>query len=259
MFFNFEDKTLRRDTWFRAMMKSNSSNELATLIRNRIEDPRVYGPYLKAYEGELSTDIINAIIANDDVVKKQATPAVCLLLFRIVKNEIEERHPLLRGLFAIIEESKIEAAHYLLDEWLKVKYTSILKSSSTHEDKITYRDAMMAFARIQKKDEVIELQWFNMWREGSDFWWATAFTGLRQQNPKSACSELPLLMERKIDTTPYILYAMWSDKASRALIERTIKKGLKENADWAGVAMHILLDKLNSDQKIEFMSNTKAV
>ena len=95
-----------------------------------------------------------------------------------MKNgKMPEDNNLLRGLFSIIRESKLIKCQQLLRNWLqeKVSWLTLSEETSSISKRYTYREAMIAFAFIQIKDESVEHYWYNIWKEGLPFWWPSAF------------------------------------------------------------------------------------
>jgi hypothetical protein len=241
--------------------KTFSPELLANLIKKRIEFPNSTGPYVRLHQDEVATDIINALITEDDEYRKKLTPAVGLLLYKMMHDELGESHEILRGVFAIIKDCKLTECDTLVYNWLNNKKNVLVSGTEPIEQrwKQTYREGMMAYAQIQPKDVVVEHWWFNIWKEGSIYWWAAAFTGLRIQNPNSAADELPLLVSRNTDKVPFLLVGMWNDLNSRGILEDAIRCGLNDNTGWAGLGLNMILEKLNDADKNIIMLNLKSL
>lgn len=239
------------------MRKTFAPELLADLIKKRIEFPGSTGPYVRTTtENEVATDIIDALIAETDENRQKITPAVGLLLYKMLHGKMTESHDILRGVFAIIHASKLVECNMLVYSWLTNNEKRL--TSNDARWKQTYRDGVMAYAQVQSKcDKDTEAWWFNLWREGSSSWWPAAFLGLRIQNPVAACEELSLLMARDIDKTQALLVGAWSDPESRSPFERAIKRGLDENTGWAGFALNMVLEKLTDADKEQLMLNLK--
>lgn len=252
---NVKEKHIRKDSWVKDIIKTYNPEILAELIKKRIEFPNSTGPFVKLTQDEVATDIIDAFIAEDDIFKEKLTPAIGFLLYKMLHGKMTESHEILRGVFSIIRESKLKECETLVYNWLNQKRDKLDAEDSKWRN--TYREGMMAYARIQSKNKSIEDWWFNVWKESTSAWWPPAFLGLRIQNPELAAEELPLLIKRKIDKTPYLLIGMWTEESSRHYLEVAIKKGLDENTGWAGFALNMLLEKLSDSDKTLLMLNLK--
>lgn len=259
--YNIHDKLIKKDSWVKEIRKTFNPELLADLIKKRIEFPASTGPLISTFKEEAATDIIDAFIADSEEYRKKITPAVGLLLYKMMHGKMTESHEILRGVFAIIRESKLTDCHKLVYNWLQLKHN--VQTSSDVKWKHTYREGMMAYAQIQSKDEKNEGWWLNIWREGSSVWWPPAFLGLRIQNPTAACAELPLLITRHLTNegamAGYLLVGMWNDPDARGLIERAIRRGLDENTGWAGRALNMILEKLTEQDKNQLMLNLKTL
>lgn len=257
--YNIHEKHIRKDSWVKDVRKTFNPEMLADLIKKRIEFPNSTGPFVRTTQDEDPIDIIHALIADTEECREKLTPAVGLLLWRMMHGKLNESHEILRGVFAIIRESRLIECRKLVYNWLNAKNSVLNEKNSASSDdskwRNTYREGMMAYARIQGKDKGIEDWWFKIWREGSSVWWPAAFLGFRIQNPDAAAKELPLLISRNTDKSSYLLLGMWSDDDSRSHIELAIKNGLDDNTGWAGYALNMLLEKLGDSDKTLLMSN----
>jgi hypothetical protein len=249
------DSYVKRDPWVKGMKKTNSPEEIVELLKKRIVSPGVNGPYVRHHNGEEPTDIINTFI--DKGVNDVIVPAVGLLLHNLLHDKEKESHELLRGVFSIIANSRIKRCETLLYKWLLAK-----KDAMFCEDlkwKTTYRDGMIAFAYIQTRQEAIEQWWFNVWSNSSVFWWSPAFLGMRVSNPELAAKELPKLIERNYDKGAYLMASMWNDERSKIAFENAIAKGLNENTGWAGIAVNVVLEKLDDEKKNELLLGLRKI
>lgn len=252
--YNIHDKHIRKDSWVKDMRKTFNPETLADLIKKRIEFPNVTGPYINKTD-ETPTDIISALIADDDENRKKLTPAVGFLLYKMLHGKMGESHEILRGVFAIISDCKLMECEQLVYDWLRAKHNH---DPIDTRWKHTYRDGMMAYAHIQsKKNKETEAWWLNIWRESSSVWWPAAFMGLRIQNPSAAIAELPLMISRNTDKAAYLLLGAWNDPDARGLLEQSIHRGLNANTGWAGLALNMLLEKLTDEGKNQIMMSLK--
>jgi hypothetical protein len=255
--YNIHEKHIKKDSWVKDIRKTFNPELLADLIRKRIEFPGSTGPFVSSQtKDEDPTDIIDAFIADSEEYRNKLTPAVGLLLYRMLHGKLGESHEILRGVFSIIRTSKLIECNQLVYNWLQKKNNAF--TSNDPKWKHTYRDGMMAYAQIQSvKNKEIEDWWHSVWKEGSSVWWSAAFMGLQMQNPDVACAELPVLMERYPEKISYILFEMWNNTECRSKMEIAIKRGLDENTGWAGLALNILLGKLTEADKNKLMLSLK--
>jgi hypothetical protein len=258
--YNITESHIKKDHWIKEVRKTFNPELLADLIKKRIEFPNTTGPYIKHNSDELPTDIIDALIAHNEENRKKLTPAVGLLLFRLIHNKMPENHEILRGVFSIIRESKLVECEHLVYGWLQKTYKVAFEVNKNDSKwRATYLSGMMAYAKIQSKDKDIEDWWYNIWRDNAPAWWPAAFLGLRIQNPDIAVAELPLLISRNMDKLSYLLLGMWSDLDCRPRFELAIRKGIDSNTGWAGFALNTLLEKLTEADKNNLMLNLKAL
>lgn len=256
--YKLNEKHIKKDSWLKDMRRTFKPELIADLIKKRIEFSGSTGPFVRISENELPTDIIDALIAESEENRKKITPAVGLLLYKILHGKMSESHEILRGLFSIIHTSKLVECNKLVYAWLRHKYKAL--ASSDQKWKQTYRDAIMAYAQVQNRaDKENENWWYGIWKNGTATWWPAAFLGLRIQNPEAASKELPLLMVRDLDKTQALLVGMWYDSESRGQFEKAIKAGLDENTGWAGYALNMLLEKLTDEDKEQLMLNLKTL
>lgn len=253
--YNINEKYIKKDSWVKDLRKTFSPELLANLIQKRIEFPSNTGPYIRSVGEEHPVDIIIEFLNEDAEYRRKLTPAIGLLLYKLLYKQMTESHEIMRGLFLIIRNSKLVECHKLVYSWLKANFNLLV--SVDQRWKITYRDGLFAYAQIQDKDDYIKDWWLGLWKEGSSFWWIVSFFGLRIQDPALACQELPLLINRNIDKTNYILIGAWMDLEARPLIERSIRKGINENTGWAGYALNSMLEKLTEIDKNKLMANIK--
>lgn len=251
---DLKDTYVKRDPWVKSMKKASDPDEIATLIKKRIDSPAT-GPFVRA--GELSSDIVNLFISSNEEFKKKIVPAIGLLLYNLLHDKEKETHELLRGVFNIVANSKLKECKSLTYKWLLKK-----KDAMECDDirwKTTYREGMIAYAYVQDRLPEIEQWWYNVWTDCSIFWWSPAFLGMRVSNPALAGSEIPKLIERNYDKGAYLMASMWSDPTSKQAFENAIALGMKENAGWAGIATNQVLEKLDDSKKNELMLGLRKV
>jgi hypothetical protein len=246
----------KNDPWVKELKKAYEPKEIATLIQKRLERPYVIGPWLN--KDEEASDIIDKIIAKKEGNRKKIAPAVGLLLYNLLNEQVPESHELLRGIFNIIGNSKLQECGSLVRKWLIAK-----KDAMNIDDvkwRTTYRVGMNAYAFVQDlKDEPLRRWWYNVWKDSSSFYWSVAFIGLRMQDPKAAAKELPTLIDRRYDKTSQILVAMWCDDQSRIAFENVISIALNDGETWAGIALNCMLEKLDDEKRKELLLGLKKV
>ena len=253
-----KEKHTRKDSWMRDLLKSYAPEYLASLIQKRIENPNKIGPYLAimANPKEEPTDIIWALIETEEpVFRAKMEPAVGLLLYKMLRGELKETPELLSGVFNIIYESRLTGCQTLVYNWLQERLPILTKEKSSFQ--IPYRDGLMAFARIQGKSEQTELFWRNLWLQSKSTYHAAAFVGLRIQSPQTAAEELPLFARRKVENKGLILFGMWNEFTSRPILESAIKRGLKDDGNWAGQLLNTLLGTMSEENKEQLLLNMK--
>lgn len=256
--FDWTDAWNRKQPWAKALIDSNDPEVIAGLIRDRLEKPNTVGPYYTHHMGELPGDVVCCFIVMSEETRKKIHPAIGFLLHRLTKGEITPTTGLVRGLFSIIHDSKLTECRRDLQLWIKEHQTILVKEGQTEAHE-TFRAALMAYARIQPmNDSLIEAYWANLWREAFPYWWPVAFTGMRIQNPKLACYEVPMLIERNIPYTKNLLYAMWSDRIARPMLERAVAKALKTNERWVGLAMTKMVENMDLGEKKALLGALKA-
>lgn len=251
---NIKETWIRKSPWCKELRHAPNSQLLAELIQKRLEWPKTTGPYINEHMGETSTDIIVSFILNEQGFREIAEPAVGLLLWKL-KNEKLESKELLCGVFDIIREAKLIDCALLTYRWLQKNYSYLL--SDKEQEKKLYRIAMVAFAYIQPKEISVEQYWYNIWKEGTEYWWAAAFLGLRLQNPILAAKELQLLISRNIEKSSQLLVDMWKDDLSKSQLESEIKNGMKLNSDWSGLVLNSILEKITDKEKAMLLTNLK--
>lgn len=257
--FDWTDSLNRKQPWAKELLGCNDSEVIAGLIRARLENPAKIGPFCFVDSGELPGDIICAFIAMGEEARKKIIPALGFLIFSMEKEDGAKTHNVLRNIFSIIQESKLTELRHQLQIWMRKRHT-ITSKPDKEEDQETFRAALMAYTRVQPtNDDIVEGYWTNLWKEGFEYWWPVAFTGMRIQNPKLACYQLPILIGRNVQHTENLLYAMWSDKLARPMIERALANGLKEDAQWAGIAMAKLAQRMNHSDKDNLLGALKAL
>jgi len=247
---DLKDSYIKRDPWVKAMKKSFDPNEIAELIKKRIDKPGLNGPIIH-HNGGTSTDVINLFIDSNEEYRRRIAPAVGFILHNILHDKEKESHELLRGIFNIIANSKLKECKVLLYRWL-LKHKQVIGCDDL-KLKTTYREGMIAYAYIQDREILIEQWWHNVWNECSVFWWSPSFLGMRISNPALAASEIPKLIERNYDKGAFLMASMWSDPTSKAAFENAIATGMKDNAGWAGIAVNQVLEKLDDEKKNELM------
>lgn len=244
----------KKDPWVKALKSAYKPDEIADLIKNRLENPKVHGPWIT--NNEEASDIIDMIIKQDENNRRKIVPAIGLLLHNLLHDKTPENHDLLRGVFDIIGNNRIKECASLLRKWLIAKKSAM--ESDISKWMTTYRSGMCAYAYVQEVgDDPIKEWWYNVWKNGSQFWWSTAFIGMRIQSPELAARELKTLIERNYDKAGYVLAAMWSDERSRKEFEREIVEGLEENTGWAGRALNLIVEKLKEDKQKELLLGLK--
>lgn len=248
---DIHEKHVKRDSWVKDIKKTYDPALLSDLIKKRIEFPRSTGPYIK--DGELSTDIVNSFITDDDSYRNKLAPAIGLLLYKMMNDALGESHELYRGVFYIIRECRLVECKRLVEDWLRLKFNTIDDLNYL----MTYRDALMAYALIQSKNKELEDWWHGIWKCSYSELWGAAFTGLRVQNPVLAATQLPLLVSRDINVMPHILVGMWADSVARKEMEICIRNGLNSKIGWAGKALNVLLDKLSEKSKTALLTDMK--
>jgi hypothetical protein len=252
---NIKDTWIRKNSWCKELRHAANSQTLADLIQKRLEYPQSNGPSIYG-QNEEPSDIIVAFILNEPGFRPIAEPAVGLLLWKLKNKQLESKE-LLCGVFDIIREAKLTDCSLLLYKWLKENCNLLI--SEDEKEKKLYRIGMVAYAYIQQKDIAIECYWYNIWKEGKEYWWQAAFLGLRLQNPKLAASELHLFISRNVKLSSQLLVEMWKDERSKSQLETEIKNGMNRNSEWSGLALNSILEKITDGEKATLLTNLKEI
>lgn len=255
--YSVKERHIRKDKWVREIIRSHNVDLLSDLIKKRIEFPGTTGPTISHFQDETSTDIIEALIEDDDEFRRKIAPAVGLLLYKLMLGKIGESHEILRGVFSIINGSRLTECNDLLYKWLQQNANHLVSDDIRH--RMTYREGMMAFARVQRTSKLTEVWWENIWKEGRSYFWTASFYGLMLQNATIAASHLKLLMSRNPDKLGFLLVGMWHNSNSQSAFELSIKQGLETNEGWAGRMLNILLEKLAEKDKDKIVNNLRNI
>jgi hypothetical protein len=254
---DLDDSFIKRDAWVKALKKAYLPDEIAALIEKRVQSPHMNGPFIRSIDGETAVDIVSNFMLKEEHYRKKIAPAVGLLLYNLLEERINVTHELLRGVFTIIKDTKLQECFLLLWKWLKKNEQAL--ACDDIKWKTTYKHAMYAFAYVQHSgDTEIENWWMQIWNNGSSFWWGVAFIGLKVQNPVFASTQLENLIKvRRYEKTTPILTEMFADKQSRELLETAISVGIKENSGWAGYALNQLWGSLGAEERNKMMESLR--
>jgi hypothetical protein len=252
-------KHIKNEKWVKSLRKTSNPEELASLIKDRIDNPNIVGPYINGNSDERPTDIINMMMVEYEGFYKKLTPAIGLLLYNVNIKKIKEDHNLIRGIFHMIAVSKLHECNTLVLEWINAKFTdenglllSFIPPKMSKQEKIVYRDALTALAAIQDRNNEWIAWWMSFWKSISkDFWYGTAIYGLRKQSPELAAKEIELLIHRNPENLNNMLLNMWKDEKFKVFFATELTDALNKNKEWAGKIVNMLWDKLFDDEKRE--------
>src|ERR1019366_4875166 len=252
-------KHIKNEKWVKSIRKASNPDELADLIKDRIDRPNIVGPYINGNSDERPTDIINIMMTEYDGFRKKIIPAVGLLLYNVNIKKIKEEHDVVRGIFHIIAVSKVFECNTLVLEWINSKFSddnglsiSFTPTKMSKLEKIVFRDALTALASIQDKNGAWASWWMDFWKSTTNnFWYGTTIYGLRKQNPELAAKEIELLIHRNPENLNNMLFNMWNDNEFKNFFATELKDALNKNKDYAGKIVNMLWDKLFDDEKRE--------
>lgn len=253
-----DDAGILNDPWVKKFVQTFDAATLASLIAERLTSASV-GPYVSIHSDEQRSDIIDAFIASgNSLFRTKLEPAVANILYKALNNPSQgyQTDCVLTGIFSIIKNSKLVACRKLMMDWL-AKQVSLLTSTYNSEKRLYYQ-AMFAYANIQeKRAALVEDWWLNIWKEGDSYFWSAAFYGLRHQNYETALKQIPLLIERrtKMEKAPAHLYHMWAD--DKDWFEHEIRTELEKETGYAGMAINILIQRTNEEERRELFGRLK--
>ena len=254
---DLNDRWIRKDGWVKDLTRTHDPEELTKLIIKRIQYSATVGPSLKHIDKESPIDILVSFIEKKDEFRKKLTPAVGLILYKMINGEMKEENDILRGVFDIIHGARMVDCFKLVRKWT-LRRNDLLTSEKENEQ-LVYRGAMMALARIQPKDKDLETYWMAVWRGDKTSYWRAAFTGLRLQNPDVAIQEIPRLIERNDDKTSYLLRAMLANEDSKPLLEKALRFGINNGELWSAKSLNLILKDIDEKTKTEVLGDIQKV
>src|SRR5271166_1103443 len=231
---------IRSNSWVKDLRRTFRPELLAGLIEKRLLDPGTVGPHYWDNGKDCPYDIIVALCDDEEEFKEKITPAVGLLLFQIVHDKLKCTDKFVQGIFGLIKDADLVACSEITFAWLRDHKEYI--SSKSESERKTYRDALLCFARIQRRnDRDITDFWTSIWNDENiegEYWWPTSFVGLSRQSPEVACEQLPLFAMRKLSKSQHVLTGMWSDLGCRFHFVDALKNGLINTSGWAGLTIN---------------------
>lgn len=246
---------IKNDVWVKNICSAPDAETMADLIMKRITESNLHGPvvaYLprSATRGELPSEIVYDLVINSYADYDTTNEAMALIMNKVLLKEIKPDPNVLENIFHIIEQLVLESCSDDLYSWIK---ENIANMESTDMDKRrTMMNAITAFAYCQKADCGLDEFWDNLWEHGNQFWWNTAFHGIRYCNFDKAISLIPTLIDRKCSNIAFLLTSMWRVKDDDRLCT-ALKKGIEDNEDWAGIAVNFIAFKMKWAEKTKLV------
>lgn len=255
--YNLQDRMLKKDVWVKDMLKCSDPEQIAQLISKRIINANFTGPSLSYVSKEEPHDIICFLCNKDDESRKKIVTAIGLILHTAINDTKYNNVHLMNYVFLIINDCYMVECCHLLTAWTKEKQK--LSDSASYQDRLAFKTALGAFAKIQGSNPELIGYWKELWLNNSEFWWDVAFKGLRKQDPVEAVKQLPLLIARGSDKMDSIIYSAWKDQIFRLYFERAVLRSINERTGWGSWMIHTLYPKLSDEGKKELISNLKGI
>ncbi len=247
---------IKDDIWVKAMCAATTANEMVSLIMRRINSPTQNGP-VPAYlsrspsQPELPSEIVYDLVINSYADYDVADEAMGIIMKKIRLKEITPDAVALENVFHIIEQLVLERCSDDLYAWIKDNISYM--DSPELEKRRTMLNAISAMAYAQKADvDDWKTFWSSLWEQGNQYWWNTAFLGIRYADFDKAVSLLPQLIERKCSNTAFLLTSMWRVKDDDR-IAKALRKGLDNNDTWAGTSINYLAFKMKWAEKTRLL------
>lgn len=242
---------IKNDSWIIDICSDSTAEELADLISQRIIAPDLYGPAQIA--GELAGQIIYDLASNSYIDYDLVSKAMSIVMNKALKKDINTENSSMQNIFFIIEQLAIEDCAEDLYQWIVDNV--VFMESSLSEDRRLFQEALAALAYAQKQDQIgVSELWEPLWKQEDPYWWNSAFHGIRYSNFDKAISLIPELMNRKCSNSSFLLMSIWRVKEDTRLID-FLKKGLKKDKLWAGLAINTLALRMKWAEKNKLIMN----
>jgi len=139
----------------------------------------------------------------------------------------------------------------ILFQWIK-NNSSFMDPDASPGNKRTLLNAINALAYAQSEDDCPADFWTALWEQGNQYWWNAAFHGIRYADFDKAITLIPSLIDRKCSNVTFLLTSMWRVKDDDR-IAIALKKGIRDNAPWAGAAVNFIASKMKYAEKTRLL------
>jgi hypothetical protein len=252
---NYNLPHIKKDSWVKELKKTSEPEALSSLILKRIKSPNITGPWVSKLDDETPIDIITHFISKSDDFKKRASPAIGLILFKIINGDIKKSdidyNTILSDVFRLIRENNLTDCNRLIYMWVRDNFDAI--NSDDQKYKRAYKDALYAYAKIQDKNPKLLSWWEQVWNNWSPYWWEVSFYGMRLNDPQFAIKKIPEVAQRYEAKFPILLMGMFYDKNAKLPFIKAIRSALDEKSGWAGKFLNEIWSKLNDADRNEIM------
>jgi hypothetical protein len=243
---------IKDDPWVKGICTAASAEDMVALIMRRISSPAVTGPtaaFLSRTNSppELPSEIIYDLVINSYADYDLADEAMGIIMKRVLNKEIAPDPRVLENVFHLIEQLVLEKCSDDLYQWVKenISYMDVL---TPPENKRVLLNAINALAYAQKEDAGLESFWASLWEQSNQYWWNAAFHGIRYSDLDKAIELIPMLIDRKCSNVTFLLTSMWRVKDDERIAD-ALKKGIRANDAWAGMAVNFLVSKMKYSEK----------
>lgn len=243
---------IKDDAWVKAICTAASAEEMVAFIMRRISSPTVTGPQpaflsRSGSPPELPSELIYDLVINSYADYDLADEAMGIIMKRVLSKEIPPDPRVLENVFHLIEQLVLEKCSDDLYEWIKSNISYM--ESNDLEKKRTLLNGINALAYAQAADAGLEDFWSSLWEQGNQYWWNTAFHGIRYSDFDKAISLIPQLIDRKCSNVAFLLSSMWRLKDDDRMAN-ALKKSIRENDAWSGMAINFLAFKMKYAEKM---------
>lgn len=185
---------LPADEWIELVRAATVGPELLGWLAKRLTRPYDEGPLLDDRRGEGPEEVFEQMSAGDEAFRARLDKTIADHFDSPAANPADPAViPMLRGLLEMVQRLALTRAFAPIRAWLQ-QYDAELRAES---GAYLARAALGALATSQPRglSDVRDF-WLHYWRNGPPPWQPRAFIGLRLHDPRTAASEIPLLVRR---------------------------------------------------------------
>ncbi len=246
---------IKDDPWVKGICSAGSAEEMVAFILNRICSPTVTGPqpaYLSRTGSppELPSEIIYDLVINSYADYDLADEAMGLIMKKIVTKEIDTTPAILENVFHVIEQLVLEKGSYDLYVWIR-ENISYMQSQESDKKRIML-NAINALAYSQSAGANLNDFWTHLWEQSNQYWWNSAFLGIRYFDLDKAIALIPQLIDRRCSNLAFLLTSMWRIKDDTR-VALALKNAVEKNETWAGIAINALALKMKYAEKTKLV------